>query len=168
MYHPELLRVLDPRFVAEAAEQGLDELYRAREVIHQVEGQLSFVRRLAQGRIDILCTELERRALGGEPGDLGELIARLPEVFGAGQVAPSTRSGTEVVMDPSYAEALDAVAGSNLLLVLPEYTSSELDEIVQLLEAFEQEISGQRRGLHNAIDGVQIEIARRYRSSAVG
>jgi hypothetical protein len=71
-------------------------------------------------------------------------------------------------MDPSYAEALDAVAGSNLLLVLPEYTSSELDEIVQLLEAFEQEISGQRRGLHNAIDGVQIEIARRYRSSAVG
>jgi hypothetical protein len=168
MYHPELLRVLDPQFVANAAEQGLDELYRAREVIHQVEGQLSFVRRLAQGRIDILCTELERRDLGGEPGDLGELISRLPEVFGAGQVAPSTRTGVEVVMDPSYVEALDAVAGSNLLLALPEYTSSELDAIVQSLEAFEQETSVQRRGLHNAIDAVQIEIARRYRSSAVG
>ena len=48
------------------------------EECREVETELSYVRRLAQARIDIIRAEIDRRAAGGS---LGDLIAALPEIL---------------------------------------------------------------------------------------
>lgn len=165
MTHPDLERVLSGDYVHAAATVDLETLYRYRTELYEVEGQLSFVRRVAQGRIDILCTELERRDAGGDPDDLGDLIRRLPDVFGGPGVVTTARGAEEVSPDERYLVPVDSIADAGLFLALPEHTDSDLDALVVRLEAAENDISEQRRTLHEAIDAVQCEIARRYRGA---
>ena len=48
-----------------------------RDLCQQVEGGLSYVRRLAHGRLDIVGGELARRRAGGDPADLADLVTQL-------------------------------------------------------------------------------------------
>ena len=72
-------KVLDPEFLADlsavaarrAAPRGTAECL-------EIETEVSYVRRMAQARLDILEAELDRRAAGGSVGDL---IAALPEIL---------------------------------------------------------------------------------------
>src|SRR5919198_473676 len=59
-------RVLDPRFVADVEGLALDELRSRRSEAEEEERSISYLRRLLQGRIDILRAELARRARGGD------------------------------------------------------------------------------------------------------
>jgi hypothetical protein len=69
-------RVLDPRFVAGVGRLDLAELRSRREEAEAEEADASFLRRLLQGRLDILRAELVRRSRGGEQ-DVAGLLARL-------------------------------------------------------------------------------------------
>ncbi len=73
-------RVLDPRFVADVEALGLDELRSRRSEAEAEERSISYLRRMMQGRLDILRAELERRARGGEH-DLSALVAGLPMIL---------------------------------------------------------------------------------------
>jgi hypothetical protein len=165
MQHPDVQRVLGAGYLGDVDRLAADVLYDRRSEVERIEGQVSFVRRLAQGRIDILCTELERRDLGGERGDLGELIRRLPDVFG-GLSVPGSRDVPDIEPDGTYSVELDDIAGSDLFLALPEHDNHEIDAIVVQLENFERRLSTVRSELHESIERLQIEIARRYQSSA--
>ena len=69
-------KVLDPEFVDGLGQISLDELRERRKEAEQEETDLSYMRRLLQGRLDILRAELARRA-----GDGSDLMDALPQIL---------------------------------------------------------------------------------------
>ena len=88
-------RVLDPGFTEGVDRLGLPELRARRE-----EADVSYLRRLLEGRLDILQAELERRSAGGDQ-DVGGLLAGLPKILT--DDAPGTFSAVPRVQVPSRA-----------------------------------------------------------------
>src|SRR5919106_966105 len=81
-------RVLEPAYVAELASCSFDDVRSRHSECLEIETEVSYVRRLAQPRLDIMRAELDRRAAGGSVGDL---IAALPRILAdEGPRAPAT------------------------------------------------------------------------------
>ena len=134
----------------------------------EIETGLSYVRRMVQGRLDIVGAELQRRRGGSAPGDLSELISQLPEILADRTRAPGLGRLPQF-MDPGEPDAeltarLDEILGDNDLESLPNLDDAGLDQLHDDLEAFEREISQTRRQLFDRIDALQGEITRRYRT----
>src|SRR5690242_10810807 len=60
---------------------SMDELRAKRAESQAVEVGLSYLRRLAQGRLDIVAAEQRRRAEGGEPVDHDHLVESLSDIL---------------------------------------------------------------------------------------
>jgi hypothetical protein len=71
-------RVLDPSYLDGLADRPVDEVSAMKTECTELETEVSFIRRLAQGRIDILDAERDRRASGGS---LEDLIASLSKIL---------------------------------------------------------------------------------------
>ena len=67
-------RILAPDYLEGLNGRSLDELRTMERDVIEVETEMSYVRRLAQGRIDILAAEADRRAAGGALGDLSAAL----------------------------------------------------------------------------------------------
>jgi hypothetical protein len=84
--HRRIDRVLDPGFTEGVERLGLPELRARREEAEAEETDVSYLRRLLQGRLDILREELVRRSAGGAQ-DVAGLSSILsddaPGTFGA-------------------------------------------------------------------------------------
>jgi hypothetical protein len=136
-----------------------------------VETSVSFVRRMVQGRLDIVRAEQARRAAGAPASDLGELIGRLPEILGEHARPPGIGRLPQSIEppepDPELTRRLDAIAPAAELSALPEVSETELDRLVAELEALEHDVSARRRELFERIDALQSELTRRYRSGEV-
>jgi hypothetical protein len=134
----------------------------------EVETGLSLLRRMAQGRLDIVGVELTRRAEGGDPADLPDLIARLPEVLSDRTRAPGIGRLPQMMVPgelPEELEAeLDAIVGAGHLADLPAVDDEHLRSMADDLAAFEQKVSGYRHELFERIDALQAEITRRYKT----
>ena len=91
-------RVLDPRFTDGVERLDLAELRARREEAEAEEADVSYLRRLLQGRLDILRAELERRSAGGDQ-DVAALLAGLPAILS--DDAPGTFSAVPRVQVPS-------------------------------------------------------------------
>src|SRR3954467_313585 len=70
-------RVLGPEYLADLDRRSLDELRDMDQECGEIESELSYVRRLAQARIDIIQAEVDRRASGGSVGDLVESLSKI-------------------------------------------------------------------------------------------
>ncbi|PRH77274.1 ABC transporter substrate-binding protein [Streptomyces solincola] len=125
------------------------------------EADLSYVRRLLQGRIDILRAELARRG-GAQP----PVVDRLSEILADGpsrhrssarHVTLSTPRGEEYRR--FAAEVLAEVALSDLAA----RTDEELHAAMGRLARYEERVSRRRQSLQRTADGCSAEIARRYR-----
>lgn len=163
-----LQRLLAPDYLDGLADRPLDGLRAMRAECQEVETGLSLVRRLVQGHLDIVTIERARREDGGAPGDLGDLLALLPEVLadrtqssGLGrlpvQMAPEA-------LDPELEAELAALVGPGLVLDPSSIDDEGLDALGVALEALEADVSGRRRAVFGRLDAVQKELARRYRS----
>ena len=73
-------RVLDPGFTEGVDQLGLPELRARREEAEAEEADVSYLRRLLQGRLDILRAELVRRSATDEQ-DVAGLLAGLPAIL---------------------------------------------------------------------------------------
>ncbi|HEV7536081.1 MAG TPA: aerial mycelium formation protein, partial [Acidimicrobiia bacterium] len=71
-------RVLEPGYLDGLADRPIAEVSALKAECTELETEVSFVRRLAQGRIDILDAERDRRANGGS---LEDLIAGLSKIL---------------------------------------------------------------------------------------
>ncbi|MER7752734.1 ABC transporter substrate-binding protein [Kitasatospora sp. NPDC097643] len=153
---------------------GLDQLRTLRRETLEQEEDLSYLRRLLHGRMDILRAELDRRPGGGPlrpagpggDGPAGDLLDRLPAIL---TDAPSTvrRSARHVTLGPprgyeSQLEA-DALMGDVQLADLAAHPAEELLAALERLRAHEREVSGRRQLLLRTADGCNAEITRRYR-----
>ncbi|MFJ9697126.1 ABC transporter substrate-binding protein [Kitasatospora sp. NPDC101183] len=154
---------------------GLDELRVLRRETLEQEADLSYLRRLLHGRMDILRAELDRRHPGAGPAPAaeepgwdagGDLLDRLPAIL---TDAPSTvrRSARHVTLGPprtldARLEA-DELMGDVQLADLAAHPAEELRAALERLRAYEREVSGRRQRLLRTADGCNAEITRRYR-----
>ena len=162
-----LAEVLDPGYVADLGDKDLDEVRSMRDEAQRVENGVSYLRRLAQGHLDIVNHERTRRREGGEAGDLSDLIGQLPEILAEHTRGPGPGRPPQdldpAVVPAELDEALDAIVADADLADLPTLGDDDLDVLAERLGAFEAEVSGRRQELHARIDTLQDEIKRRYR-----
>jgi hypothetical protein len=158
--------ISDPGFVTHVADLDLAELRSRREMCTDLDGELSYHRRLLHGRLDLLAFERRRRT-GGEERTLAEA---LPEILGDRPPAPGsghvTVTGTRTD-PPSLPSAgrrdIDFVLGDDFLGRLPDMSDTDLADIEERLRDAEREVSQHRATVHHAEDVLGEELRRRYR-----
>jgi hypothetical protein len=77
--HRRIDRVLSEGYLDGLASLPLAEVRELRDEAEQEEADLSYLRRMLQGRVDIIEAELARRR--GEFGDSGSIIDQLPRIL---------------------------------------------------------------------------------------
>ena len=162
---PDLQRVLAPGYLAALQDVNTVELRKMRAECTDLENGVSYVRRLAQGRLDVITAEIQRRADGGG-GNLADLVARLPELLsdgvraaGSGRVDQDLDPPDSVVVPLN--DVLDGVVGPNVMTEVAALGDDELSAAIIALRNFEESLSTSRRSLHNTIDTLNDELARR-------
>ncbi|CAM5402603.1 RsiG family protein [Streptomyces fumanus] len=146
---------------------SLPELRLLRRDAQREETDLSYVRRLLQGRIDILRAELARRGPAAAPPAGGaSVVERLSEILTDG---PSRHrsSARHVTLGTPHSEEYRRLAAEMLgeveLSDLRARTEPELTAAMGRLVRYEHQVSGRRQRLQRTADDCSAEIARRYR-----
>ncbi|MFJ4828101.1 ABC transporter substrate-binding protein [Streptomyces bacillaris] len=170
------VRPIVPGGLASVPEQGggeagfgglrLPELRTLRREAQRDEADLSYVRRLVQGRIDILRAELTRRRDPRAPVPETPVVDRLSEILAD---APSRHrtSARHVTLTTPRGDEFRQLAAENLAEVelsdLAARTDEELHDAMGRLVRYEQQVSRRRHELQRTTDDCSAEIARRYR-----
>lgn len=148
-------RSMDP------ASLDLSDLRAEREALRKDEDAVSFVRRLAQGRVDLVAAVRNGRR-GGEAVTAADIVKS-----GVGP-APSTGSvrpprDTDVAGDHPLLAEFDALCDRMGFDDMSELDDDALDALEAELRAFEAAQSEIRRRLFDRIDALTAELVRRYR-----
>ena len=175
--HADLQQLLAKDMLPDITAVPLDDLRALRTRCSAAEGDVSFVRRVAQGRLDIVGHETRRRsgATDTEP-EMAGLLFDLPEILsdsasgpaGAGAMGSSGGARPIVIHEPgmvahTLVSQLDAAGSPAELASLDGLDDDRLFTLMETLRTFEVDLSTTRRRLHERIDSIQNEIARRYR-----
>ena len=141
---------------------SLDEL---RELRNQLQGEddvVSYVRRVAQARLDLVRAEMHRRERGESSEDLSsELRVVLSSHLTGGPPRPPRP--VENLDDTALSDQLDAVCAEHGFSRLEELLPSELQNLDDQLTAFERQVSDDRRDRYERLDALSAELVRRYR-----
>ncbi|MER8085883.1 ABC transporter substrate-binding protein [Streptomyces sp. NPDC094048] len=139
----------------------LPELRTLRRDSQRDEADLSYVRRLVQGRIDILRAELARRLDPETP-----VVDRLSEIL-ADTPSQHRSSARHVTLTTPRSDEYRRLAAETLAEVelsdLDARTDEELHTAMGRLVRYEQQVSRRRHQLQRTADDCSAEIARRYR-----
>ncbi|HVJ98166.1 MAG TPA: hypothetical protein VNC41_15150 [Acidimicrobiia bacterium] len=143
--------------------RSLDDLRAMKAECNDIENALSYLRRLAQARIEILKAESERRARGGSVEDLVKDLPRIlseesgRSTFTDTRVPPPDATSIEL----HWPDGREALVQDTTLANLPVLPEEELSSTLASLGEFENELSGLRRDMHGVIDALEQEIAAR-------
>ena len=161
--------LLSPDYVADLESLSMADVRQRRDECQEAADVLSYLRRIVQGRLDLVHAELERRAGGGH-GDLSEIVEELKR----GEIiADHTRSSgygrLPMTFGPADADGwitqeLDELFDAGQAGELPEMPDEELRRIADGLSELERKVSDQRNRLHDRHDALQAEVVRRYKS----
>lgn len=165
-----LERVTAPGYLADLTTRPMEQVRAMRAECQALENALSYVRRVAQGRLDIVGAELARRRAGGDPADLSDLIGRLPDIL-ADRTQPSGGANARPPLDfagdasgEEYSAEVDAIFSVTDTGSLTTLDDAHLQQVRERLAEYEQLTSARRRSLHDILDQLQAEITRRYRT----
>lgn len=158
-------RFLDPAYLTAVGSTSIGELRDMRDECEEFEAEVSYARRLLQGKLDILRHEIDRRQQGGEAG-LEALIQKLPTILadegGTGGSGRHTR-----ILLPKAAEKrrreIERFASEDTLAHLDVVSIEELTEVVDRLAEAEAKASLERRQMLEVLDRIASEMVRRYR-----
>jgi len=157
-------RVLSEGYLDGITSLPLAEVRDLRNEAEQEEADLSYVRRLLQGRVDIIRAELARRR--GELGESASIIDQLPNIL-ADDRAPARGLGRHTVIEPSrvdeHRRLVERLVADSDLSALAGRTADQLEETLLRFGEHEKEISEQRRKVQAVMDACAAEITRRYR-----
>lgn len=155
-------RIFDPAYVAELEGLPIEDIRMRKAECEELESELSYARRLLQGKLDILREALERRAGGGQSG-LEQLIHRLPKIL-ADDEMPSIKRHSPVSI-PRNAEKqrreVERLSGD--LTQIDEMDPADLTETIDMLAKAELAASRDRRMVQDVLDKLNNELIRRYR-----
>lgn len=160
-------RITQPEYLDGLADLPTEGVRAKLEECHEVETEVSFVRRLAQARLEILRAEVTRRETGGSVEDL---IAALPKILGGdGPRTPPEQSRLPRHLAPSmdieWSRGLEHLVADDTLVNLPTIPDDELRGILEQLEEFEHETSQSRKAVHRVIDTLDLEVGSRHKVS---
>jgi len=164
----DLSRLLDPTYLADVDALSLDDIRRMRAECQEAEASLSYLRRLIQGRMDIVHAYLERPA-GSDAPDLSSVVDNLAGIL-AGPGRPSGPGRNPVLYSPDTEDMegltteLDGILGADQIGRLDDLDDTRLRELANRLRDLENRVSGERHGLHERIDSLQAELVERHKS----
>lgn len=141
----------------------LEEVRERRHEAEQEEVDLSYLRRVLQGRLDILRAELARRK-----GDGTNLVESLSTILAdEGSVSSPRGLGRHSALEPSRADAhrrhVEALIADVDLSNPAAHDDASLQRVLGVLESEEHEVSVKRREVQKVMDALTAEITRRYR-----
>jgi hypothetical protein len=158
-------RITDEGYLEALGDKSLAELRSMRDECKEAETEISFERRLAQARIDILSAELDRRSGGGD----GDLMSRLPQILATearaegGLPLPSRAPDFSIPRNADIPRRrIEEIVGEQTLSRLPSLPTEEVKGILASLGEHEKTLSARRRTIQEVVDTVQAEIVRRY------
>ena len=156
-------RVLREDYLEGLATMPLAELRSLRADAEQEEADASYLRRLLQGRIDILRAELERRRSGS--GD-SSIVDALPSILADERGAPHGL-GQHLTVEPSrvdeHRRRVEAMVADLNISDVGARSDEELESALATLEAEEHDTSQTRKRIQGVVDACASEITRRYR-----
>ncbi|MDQ4107599.1 MAG: aerial mycelium formation protein [Actinomycetota bacterium] len=156
-------RIRDPSYLEGIESMTLEDVRTRRDETMAEREYLSLLRRLVQGRAEILKAELASRS----NDDHRPLVDRLSEILASDQ--PTTSRGEamrislpeeEMLLARRRIERLVADAGISDPSALDD---ASLREAVEVLAGEEREVSTQRGEVHRVLDAIQDELKRRYK-----
>jgi hypothetical protein len=156
-------RIRDPSYLDGIESRSLEDVRARRDESMAEREYLSLLRRLVQGRAEILKAELASRG----SDDDRRLVDRLSEILASDQ--PVTSRGEamkvslpeeEMLLARRRIERLVADAG---ISDPSELDDDSLKDAVEVLAGEEREVSAQRGDVHRVLDALQDELKRRYK-----
>jgi hypothetical protein len=163
--HRRIDRIRDAGYVQDVGELSLDDLRQRRDECLAEREYLSLLRRLVQGRAEILRAELDAR---GSNEDRGPLVDRLAQILAGDERQTASRGEAvkvglpeeEMLLARRRIERLVADAGISDPAALND---ESLAAAVELLASEEREVSTARSDVILVLDTLQDELKRRYR-----
>ena len=156
-------RIREPSYLDGIDGKPLADVRALRDECMAEREYLSLLRRLVQGRAEILKAELSARG----SGDARPLVDRLSEILASDE--PTTSRGEamhvtlpeeEMLLARRRIERLVADAGISDPTALDD---ARLEEAIELLGVEEHEVSDQRSDVLRVLDALQDELKRRYK-----
>ena len=156
-------RVLADDYLQGLRDLPLADVRELRTEAEQEEVDLSYIRRMIQGRLDILRAELNRRE--GNGGQ--DLVEGLAAILADEPRAPARGLGRHTTLEPSRADShrryVEALVADVDLSDVSARTTDELAHAMRTLSEEEQGLSSKRRAVQRVMDACSAEITRRYR-----
>jgi len=157
-------KVLAEDFLDGIGTVDLDEVRSRRADAEQEEADLSYVRRLLQGRMDIVRAELQRR----KGSSKGSLVDQLAGILADGPPGAPHGMGRHVTVEPSrvadHRRAVEQLVADAGVSDVVGRSEDELAGSLTRLEEYERAVSRNRRRVQEVMDHCTAEIARRYQS----
>ena len=155
--------LLDATFLENAMHQPMAEVRRLRRDAEQQEVNLSYTRRLLQGRLDIVRRELQRRS----EHDGRSLVDLLPEILSEKGRGPAHGLGRHQTVQPQAPEEYESWVNSLTagidISAISDLSDATLEKAAKALAAAETGLSERRRGVQQVMDALAGELGRRYR-----
>jgi hypothetical protein len=141
---------------------SLEELRDVRAKLQHEDDVVSYARRVAQARLDLVHAESHHRQRGEHGVEIpSELRVVLSQHLTGGPARPP-RPTDELSDDPLSLE-LDAICADHGFSRLEELTAEELQSLADALSEYEQRVSADRRERFERLDTFSAELVRRYR-----
>lgn len=163
--HRRIDRVLAEDYLDGLDKRPLEQVREMRRDAEQEEVDLSYLRRVLQGRLDILRAELARRS-----GDAGKsIVDSLAQILTDDAPAQSAPRGLgrHATLEPSRADShrrhVEQLIADVDLSNPAAHDDASLQRVLETLEHEEHDVSTKRREVQTVMDACTAEIARRYR-----
>ena len=160
-------KVLAEDYLSGITSLSLAEVRSLRDEADQEETDLSYLRRLLQGRIDLVAAEVRRRVADGGDAAAADLLKQLPSIladetprgqaFGLGR-----HRATEPTNAGASRRAEEKLAVADVT-DLTGRTDEELGALLEVLRKQERDVSDTRRRVQGVFDAASAEMTRRYR-----
>jgi hypothetical protein len=143
------------------ASLSLEELRSLRNQLQLEDDVVSYARRVAQARLDLVNAEARHRHDDGEVVVDEELRTVLSSHLTGGPARPPRP--TEDLSDHPLAVELDELCAANGLGRLKSLDDGELLALTTAIATFEEKVSSDRRARFEQLDALSAELVRRYR-----
>ncbi len=143
------------------ADLSLDELRSLRHQLQLEDDAVSYARRVAQARLDLVKAEAHHRSAQSDVVVDDELRTVLSSHLTGGPARPPRP--TEDLSDHPLALELDELCATLGLGHLKSLDDSELVALTEAIAEFEARVSSDRRTRFDQLDALSAELVRRYR-----
>ena len=145
--------------VTDPSSLGLDELRALRTTLQHEDDVVSYARRVAQARLDLVQSEMQRRTDSSSVSD--EVTGVLSQHLTGGPPRPPRPA--EDLSDNELSSELDALCAEHGFGRLEDLDEAELSELADAIATFERRVSQDRRNRFDRLDALSAELVRRYR-----